>query len=95
MNGREKGKRSRSDFSDGKVGNERKTIIPPLSSVTPAQDRVILGARWGEDGEKGVFFPGLDIGPLLQSVQITKTSSLLASSTAFAVAPTIQIQINT
>lgn len=62
MNGGGKGERTRSDFSDGKVGNERKTVILPFSPVTPTLGRVILGACWGEDG---------DIGPLLQSVQIT------------------------
>ena len=89
MNGGEKGERTRSDFSDGKVGNERKTVILPFSPVTPTPGRVILGACWGEGGEKGYC------SLAAKCANHCKTSSLLASSTAFAVEPTIQIQINT
>lgn len=70
MNVREEGERTRNGFLDGKVGNERKTVILPFSPVTPTPNPVILGACWGEHGKK-VFFPGLNIGPLLQGLQIT------------------------
>lgn len=50
-----------------------------------------IGRRW----RKRCFFPELDIGPLLRSVEITVKLSLLATFTAFAEGPTTQIQRNT